>query len=94
MIRFADDEFPNNVSGDSEGLRSLLVDGLHLTGEGYKIFLSQVLPLVGPNWSIEPPEAPSWIFPSVSPSYYLPYLSNITFVDTGPSPLVLTMREI
>jgi len=63
ITRFAANEFPNNVSGDNEGLRALLVDGLHLTGEGYKLFLNQVLPLVGPNWSIEAPEDPSWIFP-------------------------------
>jgi lysophospholipase L1-like esterase len=31
-------------TGDSEALRKLLVDGLHLTGEGYRIFLAEVSP--------------------------------------------------
>jgi lysophospholipase L1-like esterase len=49
--------------GDNEGLRALLVDGLHLTGEGYKIFLGEVLPHVGTSWPEENPMAPSWLFP-------------------------------
>lgn len=32
---------------DDEGLRKFLVDGLHLTGVGYKVFLEILLPLVG-----------------------------------------------
>jgi isoamyl acetate esterase len=49
--------------GDNERLRSLLIDGLHLTGAAYKIFLGEVLPLVGPEWESEPLDFPSWIFP-------------------------------
>jgi lysophospholipase L1-like esterase len=29
---------------DSQALRDLLVDGLHLTGAGYSVFLSEVSP--------------------------------------------------
>ena len=49
--------------GDSEGLRRLLVDGLHFTGQGYKVFLEAVLPFVGRDWENEPMDNPSWIFP-------------------------------
>lgn len=49
--------------GDNEGLRTLLVDGLHLTGEGYRIFLKEVLPHVGASWAEENPMSPSWILP-------------------------------
>jgi lysophospholipase L1-like esterase len=49
--------------GDSQGLRSLLVDGLHLTGQGYKVFLREVLPHVGVSWSQEAFNSPSWVFP-------------------------------
>ena len=49
--------------GDSEGLRKLLVDGIHLTGAGYKVFLDEVLPAVGKGWAEEPMDNPSWIFP-------------------------------
>lgn len=49
--------------GDSEGLRKLLVDGIHLTGAGYKVFLLEVLPNVGTEWADEDPNDPSWIFP-------------------------------
>jgi lysophospholipase L1-like esterase len=36
---------------DDEVLRKLLVDGLHLTGDGYKVFLDKLLPLVSPKFS-------------------------------------------
>jgi lysophospholipase L1-like esterase len=49
--------------GESEGLRKLLVDGLHLTGAGYKVFLDEVLPMVGKGWAGESLNNPSWIFP-------------------------------
>jgi isoamyl acetate esterase len=46
---------------DDEGLRKLLVDGLHLTGAGYKVFLDKLLPLVSPNsleyWLLQCPAA-------------------------------------
>jgi lysophospholipase L1-like esterase len=50
-------------TNDDEGLRKLLVDGLHLTGAGYKIFLDMLLPLVGPEWTTEDPDNPLWVFP-------------------------------
>ncbi|CZT06805.1 hypothetical protein WAI453_012903 [Rhynchosporium graminicola] len=49
--------------GDSVGLRSLLLDGLHLTGAGYKVFLDIVLPIIGPEWAEESELDPKWIFP-------------------------------
>jgi len=54
---------------DDEGLRKLLVDGLHLTGAGYKVFSDAVLPLVGKEWADEPLDKPAWVFPhwSVAP---------------------------
>jgi len=51
------------------GLKSLLVDGLHLSGSGYKVFFNAVVPFIGDEWKREPPEDPSWIFPhwSIAP---------------------------
>jgi lysophospholipase L1-like esterase len=49
--------------GYSKGLGELLVDGLHLTGAGYKIFLKEVLPHVGKGWAEEPFDNPAWVFP-------------------------------
>lgn len=49
--------------GDSAGLRHLLVDGLHLTGAGYKVFVDQVIPFIGTTWAEEPLNNPTWIFP-------------------------------
>ncbi|PBP17839.1 ubiquitin carboxyl-terminal hydrolase 19 [Diplocarpon rosae] len=49
--------------GDNQGLRALLNDGLHLTGAGYRVFLDEVVPFVGPEWAREPETDPSWIFP-------------------------------
>lgn len=51
--------------GDNPGLRSLLLDGLHLTAAGYKVFLDEVVPVVGPEWAQESELEPNWIFPSV-----------------------------
>jgi lysophospholipase L1-like esterase len=53
----------SRAKGDNEGLRSLLVDGIHLTGAGYKVLLQEVLPFVGTEWAKEPFDAPTWIFP-------------------------------
>lgn len=50
-------------AGDSKGFRELLVDGLHFTGAGYKVFLDAVIPHVGQQWAREPANEPSWIFP-------------------------------
>jgi len=54
---------------DDEGLRKLLVDGLHLTGAGYKVFSEEVIPLVGKEWADEPLNKPASVFPhwSVAP---------------------------
>lgn len=52
----------SKAKGDSEGLRHLLVDGLHLTGAGYELFLKEVLPLVGPSPEQEAVSR-AWIFP-------------------------------
>ncbi|KAL2064175.1 hypothetical protein VTL71DRAFT_4669 [Oculimacula yallundae] len=49
--------------GDNAGLREILLDGLHLTGAGYKVFLDEVLPFVGPEWAQESELNPKWIFP-------------------------------
>ncbi|KAK0121951.1 hypothetical protein ONS95_010225 [Cadophora gregata] len=55
--------------GDNAGLRSLLLDGLHLTAAGYKVFLNEVLPFIGPEWAQESEFDPKWVFPhwSVAP---------------------------
>ena len=55
--------------GDSRGLRNLLVDGLHLTGAGYKVFLDQVLPTIGQGWDNEGDDKPSYVFPYVLPTH-------------------------
>jgi len=49
--------------GDSDGLRSLLVDGIHLTGDGYALFLKEVMPLVAAKVTEGHVEAQPWIFP-------------------------------
>jgi lysophospholipase L1-like esterase len=46
--------------GDSMGLRALLVDGIHLTGLAYELFLKTLLPLLEPNLT---EDALPWIFP-------------------------------
>jgi lysophospholipase L1-like esterase len=53
-------------AGDDRIMRTLLTDGLHLSSEGYKIFWDEVKPLIGKQWSEEPLDAPSWVFPHVS----------------------------
>jgi len=50
-------------TGDSQGLRILLRDGLHLSSEGYKVFSNEVLQHIGPDWASEPFDQPSWVFP-------------------------------
>ncbi|KAI9641449.1 hypothetical protein NHQ30_010256 [Ciborinia camelliae] len=50
-------------AGDDQSMRTLLTDGLHLSSEGYKIFLNEVIPLVGKEWKDEPFDSPSWVFP-------------------------------
>lgn len=58
-----DDELTTWENGDGKGLRELLVDGLHLTGAGYKVFFDVVKPCVGESWAEEPVNNPSWVFP-------------------------------
>lgn len=50
---------------ESQGLRHLLVDGLHLTGFGYEVFYREVKPAIGKTWLSEPLNDPSWVFPCV-----------------------------
>jgi isoamyl acetate esterase len=50
-------------SHGDEGLQKLLVDGLHLTGAGYKVFLDEIRPLVGKEWGDESLDKQEWIFP-------------------------------
>ncbi|ESZ92659.1 hypothetical protein SBOR_6964 [Sclerotinia borealis F-4128] len=58
-------------AGDDTSMRTLLTDGLHLSSEGYKIFLSKVIPMVGTEWKKEPFDSPSWVFPhwTVAPKF-------------------------
>ncbi|KAF7857191.1 hypothetical protein EAF04_009432 [Stromatinia cepivora] len=58
-------------AGDDKAMRMLLTDGLHLSSEGYKIFLNEVKPLVGKEWNEEPNDNPSWVFPhwTVAPKF-------------------------
>lgn len=48
---------------DEKGLRKLLVDGLHLTGAGYQVFLDLLLTFVGKDWAADIVEDASWVFP-------------------------------
>ncbi len=50
-------------SGDSSGLRTLLADGVHLTGSAYKIFLEEVLALLGAKMEEGHFNAAPWVFP-------------------------------
>ncbi|QSZ29989.1 hypothetical protein DSL72_004507 [Monilinia vaccinii-corymbosi] len=56
---------------DDKSMRALLTDGLHLSSEGYKVLLNEVIPLVGPEWKEEPFDNPSWVFPhwTAAPKY-------------------------
>jgi len=56
-------------AGDSEGLRGLLVDGLHLTGLAYRIFLDALLPLLDTIFKEGHKDALPWVFPhwSIAP---------------------------
>lgn len=51
------------AKGDSWGLRSLLIDGLHLSGNGYALFLREVLPLVAPSLDERNQDHQPWVFP-------------------------------
>lgn len=49
------------ASGDSVGLRSLLVDGLHLTADGYAVFFRELMSVLeGTEGGID---AQPWVFP-------------------------------
>ncbi|RFU29176.1 hypothetical protein B7463_g7175, partial [Scytalidium lignicola] len=52
------------------GLESLLEDGLHLTGAGYKVFFDTVVPFIGGAWKRESQEVPSWVFPHCLTAQY------------------------
>jgi lysophospholipase L1-like esterase len=49
--------------GDSLGLRSLLVDGIHLTGNGYALLLEEVMPLVATSLAEGHVDSQPWVFP-------------------------------
>ena len=59
----ADNLLGSRETGDNLALRRLLIDGLHLTKEGYEIFLREVVKHVGMGWVHEPVTEPSWVFP-------------------------------
>lgn len=65
----ARDKIGTREQGDDPGLRSLLADGLHFTGVGYKVFLDQVRPEIGKTWKGGPVGSRSWIWPhwSIAP---------------------------
>ncbi|KAF7921926.1 uncharacterized protein EAE97_011217 [Botrytis byssoidea] len=58
-------------AGDDKAMRALLTDGLHLSSDGYRVFLNEVIPLVGKEWKEEPLDSPSWVFPhwTVAPKF-------------------------
>lgn len=60
-------------AGDDTAMRALLTDGLHLSSEGYRVFLNEVIPLVGKEWKEEPLDSPSWVFPHVSIVFVFPF---------------------
>lgn len=47
---------------DDKAFRELLVDGLHLTGAGYRLFLNEVLLFIQHEWK-KPGKVPRMIFP-------------------------------
>lgn len=50
--------------GKQGGLETLLYDGLHMSGEGYRVFYELVKPLVGGDWADAPEEErKSYLFP-------------------------------
>ncbi|KAG0647727.1 Isoamyl acetate-hydrolyzing esterase [Hyphodiscus hymeniophilus] len=53
----------SKAAGDSPGLRSLLVDGLHLTGDGYALFLEEVMVLVADRMAERHADSKPWVFP-------------------------------
>ena len=53
----------SSETGDSEGLRRLLVDGIHLTGDGYALFLEQVMPLLATRLEDGHVDAQPWTLP-------------------------------
>ena len=52
-------------SGSSAELRTLLSDGIHLTGDGYAVFLREVMRLVGTKVEDGHADAAPWTFPQV-----------------------------
>jgi lysophospholipase L1-like esterase len=50
-------------NGDSMGLRAFLVDGLHLTGLAYALFLNILLPLLEPSFTEGHEDTLPWVFP-------------------------------
>ena len=53
----------SKAKGDSWGLRSLLVDGIHLTGNAYALFLKELMPLVATKITEGHVDSQPWVFP-------------------------------
>lgn len=51
------------TKGDSWALRSLLIDGIHLSPAGYAIFLKELLPMIAPSLDESNQDHQPWIFP-------------------------------
>ncbi|CAG8980210.1 hypothetical protein HYALB_00012832 [Hymenoscyphus albidus] len=49
--------------GLNKRLHELLVDGLHMSGEGYRIFFDAVIRALGGKWGEEGVDGETWIFP-------------------------------
>ncbi|ROT38787.1 GDSL Lipase/Acylhydrolase family protein [Sodiomyces alkalinus F11] len=49
--------------GESGKLGELLPDGVHLSGEAYKVFFEAVVPHVHPEWASEEPDRSGYLFP-------------------------------
>ncbi|KAL2754631.1 hypothetical protein ACRALDRAFT_1081592 [Sodiomyces alcalophilus JCM 7366] len=49
--------------GESGKLAELLPDGLHLSGEAYKVFFEKVLPHIHPEWAGEDADRSGYLFP-------------------------------
>lgn len=68
-------------AGDDTAMRALLTDGLHLSSEAYRVFLNEVIPLVGTEWMEEPIENPSWLFPHVSIAFVFPSAQSLDLLS-------------
>lgn len=57
-------DLPGSIRwGKNARLYELLVDGLHLSGESYKIFFEAVLVALGGSWLQNTVDREAWVFP-------------------------------